>query len=411
MPEQPTYRFFSEKLPVSPEFKLVVACSWLPEADHAVRQNYLVESLAKSELNWNMVVYLVLRHGVVGQFCTVMGKRGWADVPSEAKARLKASRTQQVVRSLGQVAELARIGRLFTEAGIPIIPLKGVALSQELYGDPGLRSAVDLDVLVQSEDLEAAEEILVGSGYHHAFGFRSMGERQKRHIINSFHHHEYTHDARGVHVELHWRSFSWSNGQVAALWEKSSRSTWLDAGFMRLSPEDNILFLADHGARHDWLSLKWLADIAMLMENLPEGKWLSIYNRAACFDLQRVVCQTATLLDFFYGIESPQLCRDLYNKDVVVQRLSAQAASQLLATGEQTAPQPRQFAGTRQAMRIKRLKPATSLSELLRGVVINHIDFIEFPLPNALFWLYLPLRPFLWLKRHYLSNAKHGRTV
>jgi len=399
-----------ENLHLSPEFRLVAACSWVPQSGQSLRQNQIIASLPLGQLNWDETASLVLRHGVVGQFCTVMGSRGWLNVPLTTIDQLKRIRTQQVVRALGQVAELARVGRLFAEAGIPLIPLKGVALSQELYSDPCIRSSVDLDIMVRPEDVDNAEKLLQQAGYRHAFGLRDMGERQKCHIIRTFHHHIYINDASGVHLELHWKSFLWTKEQTAALWETGIQSTWLDSGLIRLSPEDNILYLADHGSRHGWSCLKWLSDVAMLTAGLSADEWLSLYKRAAVFDLQRVVGQTATLLEWFYGNKSPQYLREVCVSDAVVQKLSAYAASQLLASAEEIALQASRFAGPRLACRIKQLKPSTPLFELISGVIIGQEDFLDLPLANNLFWLYLPLRPFLWLKRHYLPNARHRRT-
>lgn len=392
-------------LHISNEFRLVAACSWVPTSGHLFLQNNIVDTLSGSDLNWDDVASLVLRHGVIGQFCTVMGKRGWGNVPVEAKEQLKKWRTQQAVRALGQVAELARVGRLFAAAGVPLIPLKGVALSQELYGDPCIRSSCDLDILVKPEDVEKAEELLVQAGYRHALGLYEMPERQKRHILNTLHHHEYVNDDRHGHIELHWRSFLWSKEQVAVLWDTCRASSWLDSGLMQLSTEENILFLADHGARHDWPCLKWLSDVAMLIENMPEEAWPSLYIRAALFDLQRVVCQTATLLDWFYGIKPPQAFKELTASNAGAQKLSVHAASQLLAQGDELAPLERIFTTIRTVFLRKQLRPSTPLSELLSGVMILPVDFVKMSLPNYLFWLYLPLRPYFWFKRHYLKKT------
>lgn len=387
---------------MTPEFRLVAACSWIPETEHLMRQNLVVDSLLSSELSWNDVVSLVIRHSVAGQFCTVMGKRGWVGVPSESKEQLKRFRSQQAVKALGQVAELARITRIFFENSIPLIPLKGVALSQELYADPCIRSSGDLDILVPSENIELAEELLTKAGYRHALGFNDMTNRQKSHIIRTLHHHEYINDEKAVHVELHWRSYHWTEEQVDALWETSRPFSWHGAGLKLLSGECNILFLADHGARHDWVCLKWLSDLAMLMHGLSEDEWLSVYGRAAFFDLQVVICQTTALLEYFYEIRPPESFKKLCPPDLAVRQLSIHAVSQLLASADEMARQKKRFAGPRSAVRLKKLKPKTPISSLIRGVMITHADFIECPLPDWLFWLYLPLRPLFWFKRHYL---------
>lgn len=394
-----------ENLQVSPEFRLVAACSWIPRSKHAVLQKLVVESLFQSHLNWDEVSQLVLRHGVVSQFCMIMGQRAWLDVPLEIKERLKNIKKQQTVRALGQVAELSRIGRIFSSAGIDLIPLKGVFLSQELYGDPCVRSSCDIDLLIRPEDIEKTEEILMQAGYRHALGFHDMGELQRRHIIDTLHHHEYINDIKNCSIELHWRSYLWTKDKVAALWESCISSTWLNAGLSQLSGQENILFLADHGARHDWPCLKWLSDLAMLMQELTVDDWLSLKEKAVFYDLQRVVGQSVMLLEWFYGIKPPEKLRKLLLSEEIVQKLSLHAASQLTASVDDIALQLKRFVGIRQAYRIKQLKPSTSVFALISCKMMNYSDFVELPLPNCLFWLYLPLRPFFWFKRHYMKRT------
>ncbi len=388
----------------TPEFRLVAACSWLPVSDHSLRQSDIIESLLNCKLNWSEVTPLVLRHGVVGQFCAVMGKRGWVNVPDEMRDHLKSYRTQQVARALAQVAALKRVGRLFSEAGIPLMPLKGVALSQGIYGDPCVRSSCDLDILVKRGDVERAEGVLTQAGYHHSLDFHEMHERQKRHIVDTLHHHEYVGDINNSSIELHWRSYLWSKEQVDVLWETSNHSGWLGIGLVELSTVENILFLADHGARHGWPNLKWLSDIAMLMESMHEEELHSLLGRAAFFDLQRVMCQTALLLRWFYGITLPEKYGECDLSGVTVTKLAVHAVSQLLASGDEIVSQGKRLIGPRMALQLKQLKPSTPLSALLRGVMITHADFVDFPLPDYLFWLYIPLRPYFWFKRHYLKR-------
>jgi len=389
----------------SPEFRLVAACSWAPQ--NSARQSSLVNSLASENLNWDTVASLVNRHGVTGIFCLVMGRLGWISVPEATIKRLKGIRVKQTIRALGQLAELTRVGASFAEAGVAVIPLKGVALSQELYGDPAVRSAVDLDILVRGDDVSKAEDLLIALGYHHSLGFHGMNARQQQHILTTLHHHGYINDTRGVHVELHWRSFLWTEAQVKALWDNIPSAAPSADRFPQLAKEDNILFLADHGARHDWLCLKWLSDLAMLLERMPADEWDTLYDRAAYFDLQRVLLQTSVLLDWFYGIEPSPRARKMLAADRVATDLAAACATQLLASEVEALPQSQCFAGCRRALTIKKLKPSTSVTSLLRYVTINHTDFVECPLPAALYWLYLPLRPFFWFRRHFMVARRN----
>lgn len=62
---------------LTPEFRLVIACSWLPANKYLEKQNDVIESLTKCSLNWDEIASLVQRHGDVGQFCAAMSRAGW----------------------------------------------------------------------------------------------------------------------------------------------------------------------------------------------------------------------------------------------------------------------------------------------------------------------------------------------
>lgn len=390
---------------MSPEFRFVAASSWVPQ--DVEQQSALIDSLSADPLDWDEVTTLVIRHGLAGIFSQVMGRRYWSGVPNVTRMRLRGLRQQQAARALGQFSELTRIGNCFAGAGVEFIPLKGVALSQELYGDPTIRDAGDIDILVRAVDVARAGHLLEDLGYRHALGFHGLGVRQQQHILKSLHHHEYINDSTGIHLELHWRSFLWTEEQVAPLWYESYPSCEFGETVRHLSREDNILFLADHGARHSWQCLKWLSDVAMLLEKQSADKWEALYDRAACFDLQRVLLQTALLLELFYGIVPPAMFRKRLAVDRLFAGLAGYGVTQLLSTREELADQVKRFAGPRNALMVKRLKPSTPLTALVRSVMIKPEDFLEFPLPDSLYWLYLPLRPYFWFRRHYtVSRAR-----
>ncbi len=53
----------------------------------------------------------------------------------------------------------------FAEDNIPVMAVKGIALANFAYTDPGLRSMRDIDMLVSAEQLQQAEHILLDLGY------------------------------------------------------------------------------------------------------------------------------------------------------------------------------------------------------------------------------------------------------
>ena len=129
---------------------LILAGGGLP-ADLEDRARGLVGSAS-----WSRLFDRAEAHGVVPLAARSLAALGWRDVPSpvraafEAAHRINAARNALVARALGRVLE--GLGR----AGVPVIPLKGVALSESLYGDAALRVSADLDILVPRECVAAS---------------------------------------------------------------------------------------------------------------------------------------------------------------------------------------------------------------------------------------------------------------
>ena len=84
----------------SPEFRLVVAGSWEPPDSRRGDHSGGMRALAETVRDWGRVEALILRHGVVGQFCRTMAAVGWPCVPGETRERLNGSRRQQVMRAM-----------------------------------------------------------------------------------------------------------------------------------------------------------------------------------------------------------------------------------------------------------------------------------------------------------------------
>jgi hypothetical protein len=56
-----------------------------------------------------------------------------------------------------------------------------------------------------------------------------------------------------------------------------------------LKPELLLLALCTHATKHNWHELKWLVDIAALIERTPELDWEEIYRVASRFHLSKQI--------------------------------------------------------------------------------------------------------------------------
>ncbi len=149
-----------------------------------------------SAADWEEAAQSASAHGVVAWLRAYARRR--PDAPAVALERLDALCAAETARSLLLQAELASILRAFESRRIRCAPLRGVALSERLYGDGAARPASDIDLLVEKRDLERVETALG------ALGFAQVDRR--RGFAREFSYTlELVKDAHGgVIVEPHW---------------------------------------------------------------------------------------------------------------------------------------------------------------------------------------------------------------
>ncbi|MEI7608673.1 MAG: nucleotidyltransferase family protein [Rhodospirillaceae bacterium] len=133
------------------------------------------------------------------------------ELPPELVSGFQQAARPRRMRMLKLTRELVVLAELFSTADVPMLCLKGPALSQELFEDPTLRDSIDLDLLVPLQYLPAADTILTDAGYQRQqlvdgrledFHSDFLSES-----IKNFGHINYNRSKSKDSVELHWRLF------------------------------------------------------------------------------------------------------------------------------------------------------------------------------------------------------------
>lgn len=180
--------------------------------------------------------------------------------PDAVTGRLTAARRQAGLRALGQAAALGRILAALRAAGVDTLVVKGLALSQMLYGTHDLRPAVDIDLLVAPDRAGEAHRILLACGY---VPLRAVPVGELARLTK-----DALYRGEGGTVELHWRLMRnrfvlpWA---FETLWAERETVSALGIDMPTLSRPRYAVFLALHGVHHGWERLRWLADVALLL--------------------------------------------------------------------------------------------------------------------------------------------------
>jgi hypothetical protein len=272
-----------------------------------------VLELLASPLQWRLILERAYTHQVYPLLYRSLGAIGFPGVPDAVQAKLKGAFLANAFRNQLLAEELARLLGLLGEAGIPVIPLKGVTLAESLYGDTAYRVCADIDILVPPSDVLRARRVILGSGYSSPFTDKFFVRHQFHTTADCtlFKENELEH----CPVEVHWTLLQHSSKDpeaVADLWSQARPQDFFGIRAFNLTPEWQYLHLATHAASHKWQALKWLSDIHELCVSGSDGQnldWDQIKQKAGRFDLDLVAETTLAACALLYGTPLPtQLC-------------------------------------------------------------------------------------------------------
>jgi len=164
--------------------------------------------------------------------------------------------------------EYLRVAALFQEAGVDIVPLKGIAFLEDLYSDFPSRQMCDIDILIKEADFLKAEKLLQGAGYTKDLEGLKEGYWRKHqcHIVFT----NLRQEKIPIRIEMHWGlDFKRKNREVLPeLWKRICSAFSPQGPFKVLSPEDNLFSLALHLRRMgNILRLKNVLDAALILKN------------------------------------------------------------------------------------------------------------------------------------------------
>ena len=255
-------------------------------------------------ITWSGLLDRAAAHGVAPLLAQRLEALGWPATPHPVRAALESARRINAARNLLVARALGRVLDGLARARVPVIPLKGVALAESLYGDAGLRVSSDIDVLVPRACVGRAFAVMRELGYARADHEEPVEDEDLGRLLASNIEYAFASpEPPGCLVELHWDiAWRWPRDALALadLWADARPRPFRGAPAQALGPEWELLYLAVHAARHRWGSLKWLVDVHEVCRR-GELDWGRVWNKAARFGLTDTIEITlgacAALLD------------------------------------------------------------------------------------------------------------------
>jgi hypothetical protein len=256
-------------------------------------------------LQWPLIMERADSHQVYPLLYRNLRDLGFPGVPEGVQAELKGLFLANALRNQLLAEELARLLSLLGEAGIRVVPLKGVALAQSLYGDVAARVCVDIDILLPPANVARAMELILASGYR----TESSDPFFAKLVLRHGRHYDVVRDGRGISflLEVHWilvQHSSKNEEAVDDLWSEARPQTCFGVPAISLSPGWEFLYLSIHAADHEWRSLKWLVDIH---EIASSGliDWQEVAKKAERFEIGLPIRQTLAVSSLLLGTPLP----------------------------------------------------------------------------------------------------------
>lgn len=286
-------------------------------------------AIMQCDLDWNRLCAYAGWHRVLPMMQRTLMRLGPELVPEDIRGRLAANADATTRNNLIISAELMRLIRLFEEAKLPMIPFKGPVLAQRVYGNLALRPFTDLDLLVRADDAGRAEDLLIKAGFRPV---KELAPGQRAAYIRYEHDRSFVKEETGVPLELHWRFFArYVAFKLAGedMWRRLERVQMAGVDAPMLPPEELLLVLSVHGAKHLWTSLGWILDIALLPDAYRNLDWDRTQELARQTGTERMFRLALRLADDLWGIPMPENIRAQVFGDGIVGRLAMQVFGRL----------------------------------------------------------------------------------
>jgi hypothetical protein len=352
-----------------------------------------VRELAAAVNDWDTVLAQAEEHGLAPLLHWHLQAAG-AALPEAPARRLRDRFIVNARRNLRFGSELLRLVATLESAGIPVLAFKGPVIAWTLYESPALREMSDVDILVPPADARRACDVLFSAGC--VSNYPGADWRMFRWLS------EISLSRGGVPIDLHWatlpRFLRFADAGEAA-WTRRCEVAVAGGAVHTLSPEDLLLFLAVHGAKHCWTGLNWLADWARLAGR-PEIDWDLVVARARASRISRTLSLALALIRGLLACPSPV---ELPGDSVAI-ALAQQVSRELCSASGW----PHNTA--------QRIRFATALAESLPAKALVSWSVVQptlaehawMRLPRPLFPLYYVARPLRLLAKYVCSSHQRA---
>jgi hypothetical protein len=287
------------------------------------------------EPDWAELVALADAEGVAPLLHRVLLARQDLPVPASARELLGKRYLAAVYSSMANQSTRARLCRRLAAQGIPVLLLKGAALSLTCYEDPATRPMADIDLLVPHSRIEEAASCA------EAEGFRFLSGSLARELASPRGHVICLHPVTGTCVELHWELKGLGREHTKAeveIWSAARPVPGLENEQMMRLGHAIPLLAAHMTIQHFQSRLLWLYDLHRLLLMIDHEEAAVVRDSAIQWRLVPATALTLLRVQELFQTPLPELLESWARRGAARPRLQARIAALALTPGAAAPP-------------------------------------------------------------------------
>lgn len=282
---------------------LLAACSLECSSIRSPEKTDHLRLLLREHIRWKVLFQLADHHSVEPPLYQALASLEDL-IPAAEMKTLRQRYQTNLHKALFLSRELIRILESLSALDIEVMPYKGLALAELLYKDIALRQSGDIDLLIKPKDLPRIRDAVRELGYtpHDSFS-----DAEERAYLKSGYEYAFDGTAGPNLLELQWKiqpKFYAIDFDMEGLFTRAATVSVAGRPVNTPCPEDLLLVLSAHAAKHVWGRLVWLCDIARLV-NLPALNWDWIWAEANGLGMVRILRVTLLAANRLLGATIP----------------------------------------------------------------------------------------------------------
>ncbi len=278
---------------------LLTACSALSDGAKLLR----LQTLLQSPIRWESLLAMAQRHGVQPLLYKALQSAGDA-IPAESMHSLEQNYQTNLRKTLLLSRELIRVVYHLSAFDVHVMPYKGAALAESLYGDLALRQSGDIDLLVRRDEFPRVKAAMAKIGYVPQI---HLSETEQEAYLKSGYECVFDGPAGRNILEIQWAvqpRFYAVDFNMGDVFERAVNVNVAGQPMKMPSTADLFLLLAAHAAKHVWARLIWISDLAQLML-MPSIDWDWIGSEATKLGIVRIVGVSMQLANRLLSAPTP----------------------------------------------------------------------------------------------------------